>query len=165
MGQSRRVVAAPAGLLALTVAGCATSIDTAKLQGTIQAKLAAADLAASSVACPPSIEVKAGSTFDCTATVDGVPVKVVVTQKDDAGSVSFETDPRSVLRTENNLPVIQQAIRDRGATDVSVSCPKAVVLTDGTGSFTCTATADGQALKVSVPVRDGQAGAPSIDPA
>ncbi len=166
MRYGRGAVAASTVLLgALALGGCASSLDTAKLQSSIQAKLGEVDLSASNISCPSSIEVKAGSTFDCTATVNGVPAKVTVTQKDDQGNVSFEVDRKVVYVIGDGVTLIQQAIRDQGATDVTVTCPKAVALPDGNGTISCTAVADGQSLKVTVPVTGGSAGVPEVQAA
>ena len=46
-----------------------------------------------SVACPSSIEVRRGDRFVCTATApNGDRLRIVVTQIDDIGSVTWETD-------------------------------------------------------------------------
>lgn len=154
---TRGAGAATAALLgALAVVGCAASLDTAKLQTSIQAKLGEVDLTASSITCPTSIEVKAGATFDCTATVNDIPVKVTVSQKDDQGNVSYEIG-NEVFSTEKVKPAIQDAFTKQGATAVTVSCPKGVVLQGGNGSFQCTATVDGQPAKITVPLEKGVA--------
>jgi hypothetical protein len=44
------------------------------------------------VRCPADVEVEAGATFSCTATVDGQDVSFTVTQKDDQGNVEVATD-------------------------------------------------------------------------
>lgn len=145
---------AAAGMLAL--AACAQTLDTDKLQSSIQSKLGEVDLKADSISCPSSVEAKAGNSFECTATVNGVAVKVSVTQKDDQGNVSYDIG-KEVFSTEKVTPAIESFFKDQGATAVTVSCPKGVVAAGGNGDFTCTATADGQTYTVKVPLKDGVA--------
>lgn len=152
---SRAAAAASTVVLGgLALAGCASTLDTAKLQSSIQGKLGEVDLSASNISCPSSVEVKAGNSFDCTATVNGVPVKVTVTQKDDQGNVSYEIG-NEVFSTEKVKPAIQDAFQKQGATSVTVSCPKGVVVAGGNGTFECTATVDGQTAKITVPLENG----------
>jgi hypothetical protein len=44
------------------------------------------------LSCPADVEVRAGGTFTCTASVEGQPVSFTVTQKDDQGTVEITTD-------------------------------------------------------------------------
>ncbi len=152
----RAMVAPAAAAAAVAMVACAQSLDTAKLQSSIQSKLGEVDLKADSITCPSSIEAKAGNNFECTATVKGVPVKVSVTQKDDQGNVSYDIGSE-VFSTEKVVPAVESYFKDQGATAVTVTCPKGVVVAGGNGDFTCTATADGQGYTVKVPLKDGVA--------
>ena len=156
-------VALPGGL-GLAACSSTSTLDPAKAQTAIQNKIAESDQSASNVSCPSSVPVTVGGTFECTATVNGTPVKVVVTQKDEQGNVDIEVDRKVFYVVGDGVTVIEQGIRDQGASQVTVSCPKAVVVPDGNGTLTCTATADGQSLKVTVPITNGSGGQPSVEP-
>ena len=69
-----------------------SDIDSARLETAIQDEIEKSVTGATAeVSCPDDIKAEAGSTFDCTATVNGQQATIVVTQKDSDGNVSFES--------------------------------------------------------------------------
>jgi hypothetical protein len=69
-----------------------SDIDSARLETAIQEEIEKSVTGATAeVSCPDDIKAEAGSTFDCTATVNGQQATIVVTQKDGDGNVSFES--------------------------------------------------------------------------
>lgn len=156
-GRRRLVSVVVAAAAAAGVVACASTLDTDKLSTAIQGKLAEVDLSASAISCPPSIPVQSGNTFECTATINGVPVTVSVRQTSSSGDVSFDIG-REVVTVGDTSGSIEREIRAEGATDVAITCPKAVVLANATGTIECTALVDGERYTVSIPVTDGTAG-------
>jgi hypothetical protein len=142
------------------MAACASTLDTDKLNKAIQARLAEVDLSATTISCP-SFPVQSGSTFECTATINAVPVTVSVRQTSSAGDVSFEIG-REVVTVGDTSGSIEREIRSEGATDVAVTCPKAVVLAAASGVIECTAVVDGDGYTVAIPVTDGKPGEATI---
>lgn len=157
----RRLTAAVVAMAAAGMVACASTLDTDKLNNAIQAKLAEVNLSASAISCPSSIPVQSGNTFECTATINGVPVTVSVRQTSSSGDVSFEIG-RAVVTVGDTSGSIEKEIRAEGATDVAITCPKAVVLANATGTIECTALVDGDGYTVSIPVTDGKAGEATI---
>ncbi len=77
--------------IALGGVACTRSLDTQGLEEQIATQLQEeGGPPVSGVTCPEDIEVEAGSTFDCTATGDGVEWTIRVTQLDDDGKVEFD---------------------------------------------------------------------------
>ena len=77
--------------LVLFGAACTSTLDTDGLEGQIMTLLEdRGGPAVTAVDCPEDIEVEAGSTFECSATGDGVEWIVKVTQSDDQGNVEIE---------------------------------------------------------------------------
>ncbi len=98
---------------ALALSGCSSSLDSAKLSSTITAKInEVAPGATVAVTCPSDVKAQKGGTFDCTAVVDGQNVKLVVTQDDDQGNVSYKTAAKFIalntMQTKINEQLTQQ---------------------------------------------------------
>ena len=73
MTLSARLAVLALALAAVAVVGCGeTVIDSAKTEDAITSDLAkAAGLKIASVDCPSDVEVEAGTTFECTVTLEG----------------------------------------------------------------------------------------------
>jgi Domain of unknown function (DUF4333) len=96
MASSSRLIASlgvvPAVALALSACG-GKKLDTGAAEQQIKQDLAKRypALKVSSVNCPDDVEAKKGNTFQCqTKLVRGITAPVVVSQKDDDGTVTFE---------------------------------------------------------------------------
>nr|ALS90836.1 protein of unknown function (DUF4333) [uncultured bacterium] len=107
--------------------------------------------------CPPKVEQAIGSTFGCTVTTDkGEKVPVTVTQKDDNGKVTLTWElGKDVVPTGKHLPALT-AYAQAVSPDLTVSCPKTVILPGGNGKLTCDVKdSKGQSGKLNVPMKDG----------
>jgi hypothetical protein len=63
-----------------------------------------AGVAPTDVRCPDDIEVAAGGTFSCTATLDGQPITYTVKQQDDKGNLYIDSDDFIVVsRAEESV--------------------------------------------------------------
>ena len=94
------------------------------------------------VSCPTDVEVQAGSSFTCTATVDGQDVSFTVTQKDDQGNVEITSDNTYVQVSDVEDQVSQQ-VQDQTDIAVSTTCDAGghTVLIDPAGTtLDCTVT-------------------------
>lgn len=77
------------GVGALVLFGTRT-IDPAKVQQEIvRITEDAAHVAPTGIQCPDDVAIKAGTTFTCSATVDGQPIRYTVRQTDDSGTVQI----------------------------------------------------------------------------
>ena len=86
-----RILALLACLVALALAGCASKLDTDKIE--VELKRGLADRTGArvaSVTCPDDVDAKKGDAFRCTArTARGEQVALRVVQQDDEGSVTW----------------------------------------------------------------------------
>ncbi len=79
----------------VALAACSASVsvggdlDTDKLENEVEKALRESNLDGQ-VTCPDDVKGEAGATFECTARVGDETHRVVVTQKDDEGNVSFD---------------------------------------------------------------------------
>ena len=91
----RRAVFLPVCLATLAMAGCASKLDTGKIEREIKQELTSrtgAKLVA--VDCPGDVKAKKGTTFRCTATsAAGARVPIEVTQEDGKGRVTWRVVP------------------------------------------------------------------------
>ena len=97
------VVVAAVLVLVLVVVGIATlltslssrsKLDMGSVQAEIAAQLSDRTGQRTTVECPSSIDIAAGTTFVCTATsADGTATTVTVHQDDDQGNLSFGVEP------------------------------------------------------------------------
>ena len=92
---------AVAAMAALALAACG-GYDKGQAESEIQDKLSgqveqAVGSPISSVSCPDGVELKAGETFDCTATLDnGEELTVNSEITDDDGTASFNISPEEL---------------------------------------------------------------------
>lgn len=94
------------------------------------------------VSCPADVEIKAGSSFTCTASVEDQPVSFTVTQEDDAGHVTIATDNAYVPVSDVEGDVSAQ-IEEEAQVSVTTTCDAGgrTVLVDPAGTaLTCTVT-------------------------
>lgn len=80
---------------ALAFAGCGSSesaatLDTGKIERAIERSSLAQRGVHPKVSCPPNVVQEKGLVFSCTAVVEGVSTRFVVTQQDDVGHVRYE---------------------------------------------------------------------------
>jgi len=108
---------------------------------------------AEGVSCPADVEVKQGSTFACTATLEGQDISFTVTQKDDRGNVEITSDntfvPVSAVADDVNSQVEAEA-----GVDLITSCDAGdrTVLVDPAGEqLSCTVSnAEDSSLSIDV---------------
>ena len=145
-------------MLPIVIGGCSfqascggKSIDSKKAEGAIAEMLKSAGGIDAKVTCPTGVKIKQGATFDCTADVGGAPAKVRVTQKDDAGNVSFEVVEGVVVGAKVEAAIAAN-LKENGITATAVSCG-AAVRPSVPGTFTCTAQAE-QPLTIEVTIKN-----------
>ena len=111
------------------------------------------------ISCPPGQELKAGGTFDCTGTVDGQPITVVVTQKDADGNITYESKESLVELAKAEKAIADDTTKKVGST-VTAACPGppgATWFVGGPGTtFTCTITEGADTATVVVTVEDNE---------
>lgn len=95
---------------------------------------------ADDVTCPADVEVQAGSSFTCTASLEGQPTSFTVTQKDDQGDVEISADNTFVpLATVEDD--ISSQVEAEAAVDVDTTCDAGgrTILVDPAGTeLACT---------------------------
>ena len=111
------------------------------------------------ISCPPGQQLKTGGTFDCTGTVDGQPITVVVTQKDADGNITYESKESLVELAKAEKAIADDTTTKVGAT-VTATCPGpngATWFVGGPGTtFTCTITEGADTATVLVTVKDNE---------
>ncbi|NDI47391.1 DUF4333 domain-containing protein [Goekera deserti] len=134
------VALAGLGVGALVLFGGQT-LDTAEAESQISRLTEEqAGLAPTDVRCPADIAVEAGSTFTCTATLDGQSLGFTLRQTDDEGSVDVESDTTFVVLTTVEEMLAQQ-ITDEVGVAVTAGCESEgrSVIVDGIGTpISCT---------------------------
>ncbi len=100
-----------------------------------------AGVAPTDVRCPDDIEVAAGGTFSCTATLDGQPITYSVRQQDDQGNLYIDSADFIVIsRAEESVSEhVLQVVPD---VEVTADCADGrQILVDGAGTeITCRVT-------------------------
>jgi hypothetical protein len=100
-----------------------------------------AGVAPTDVRCPDDIEVAAGGTFSCTATLDGQPITYTVKQQDDQGNLYIDSDDFIVVsRAEESVSQhVNQMVPD---VEVTADCADGKqILVGGSGTeITCRVT-------------------------
>lgn len=142
----------------VAAAGCTQSLDMTALNRSISDGInTQLQLPIATVSCPTGDRaMKAGDTFDCTATPnEGGRLTVTVTQKDDAGNVSW-----NVTRTEGLLDLdkveasVKEGLKAQAGIDAAVACEgrwKAAKVGD---VFQCQATSGDSKATVEVTTAD-----------
>jgi hypothetical protein len=124
----------------LLLALATPTLETSQIETRISSATAqAAGTAPTAVSCPDSIDVAPGTTFTCTATVDGQNLPFTVTQKDDQGNVDFQSTGWAVAaKAEKELT--DAAAKNFPDTRWTSTCAdgKAVVVGGPGTTFSCT---------------------------
>ena len=148
------ILAAP--ILAAT--GCTSSLDMAALDRSISDGInTQLQLPIATVSCPAGDRaMKAGDKFDCIATPkEGGKLTVTVTQKDDAGNVSWE-----VTRTEGLLDLdkveasVKEGLKAQANIDATVACEGRWKAAKVGEVFQCQATSGDSKATVEVTTTD-----------
>ena len=110
----------------LVAAGCTRSLDMAALDKSISDGInTQLQLPIATVSCPTGDRpMKAGDKFDCTATPkEGGKLTVTVTQKDDAGNVSWEvTKTEGLLDLDKVEASVKEGLKAQTNVDATVAC-------------------------------------------
>ena len=131
--------------LALLAPACSSDGD--KLLDLAKAEASITDLTATTfedeaeigkVRCPTEVVVKQGAVFFCTVDIDGQPLLIRVTQRDQQGNVRIES-AQAVVFTEKVETFVASYAAQNGAPTTSVSCGDKTLATRTPGEyFTCT---------------------------
>lgn len=73
------------------------------------------------VRCPADVDLKAGTTFQCTAQLDGQPISYTVRETDDNGNVRVDSDNNLILVSKVEQSVAQQ-VGDQAGVDATATC-------------------------------------------
>lgn len=94
------------------------------------------------VQCPSNIEAKSGSTFKCSASLEGQPVTLTIKQTNDSGHIQGTVDNNIASVDKINQAVAQQVSQKIGI-DVTADCDaggKHVLVDQQNKPITCTVT-------------------------
>jgi hypothetical protein len=145
--------------MALALVACGTKLDSAKVSKAVSDGInAQMQMPVASVDCsqaPP--DVKAGTTFECTATPTlGGKLTVKVTENDNAGNVSWElTKIDGLLDLQKAEQAVAKGFKEQTGADVTVSCGGRWRAGKTGETFECTAkNADGTETPVTVTEKD-----------
>ncbi|MGZ4690152.1 MAG: DUF4333 domain-containing protein [Acidimicrobiia bacterium] len=102
------------------------------------------DAAVGAVRCPAVVQIKKDNNFSCTVNLSGMPLRIIVKQTDNQGSVKFQ-QAQSVLVPKKMGDVVVTYGAQQGTPVSSVSCGRTPVIIEGPGKkVTCAVTfADG----------------------
>ena len=110
----------------LAATGCTRSLDMAALDRSISDGInKQLQLPIATVSCPAGDRaMKAGDKFDCTATPkEGGRLTVTVTQKDEAGNVSWEVSKTEGLLDLDKVEVsVRDGLKTQAKIDATVAC-------------------------------------------
>ncbi|MGY1603160.1 DUF4333 domain-containing protein [Geodermatophilus sp. SYSU D00815] len=141
------------------------TLDTAEAESRISALVEEqAGVAPADVTCPADVEAEAGATFSCTATLDGQPISVSVTQTDDEGNVEFTVDNTvvPVAAVEEDISAQIEAEAEGSGVQLLTECPadgRTLLVDPADTELTCTVTnADDTSLTADVVVTVGADG-------
>lgn len=155
---ARRLVFASLVVSVSAVAGCTQMLSMETTSKAISEGLVSQlAMPIASVTCPESREIKAGDVFECVATpAAGGRLTVQVSQKDDAGNITWE-----VVKTEGLLDLtkveasVKQGLAQQVNLDATVACGDRWRATKAGDSFECQATgSEGQSVTIVVSVTD-----------
>ncbi len=158
----RRHALASAGWL-LLVGACSfrvscgdRTLDTAKGEQAIAAWLEQTLELPATVTCPRGVKLKAGDVVECQAQVNGVPVRVKVTQADDKGNVKMDLVEGYVLAARLEK-VIAARLAEQLEVETTVQCGDRLRPSVPGATFSCTATSpQGETLDLAVTIKDGE---------
>jgi hypothetical protein len=148
----------------LPIGGCsgapsATGVDTASIRPSVADQLNRVGFTVTSIDCPPGADVSSDATVECSVALgDGSQVAIEVGATDDKGR------RRLTWKLGHDLVVTDGLVGDltafaHGAVsdDLSVTCPRAIVLPGGNGRLSCDVSdGKGQSATVVVPLVGGQ---------
>lgn len=134
-------------VLPIVIGGCSfqascggKTIDSKKGEKLIAERLKADTGLDATATCPTGVKIKQGGTFDCTIELGGVKGKVLVTQNDESGNVSFAITEGFVIGAKVEAAIAAN-LKENGIATTAVSCG-AAVRPSVPGTFTCTAQAE-----------------------
>ena len=107
------------------------------------------------VKCPEEVPLEKGRAFFCTVELDGVPLRLVLRQTDDAGDTRI-AQAESVLLVAQLETFVARYATSRGRPVADVSCGKGKVLTETPGTkVRCSVTyANGSTGRAVIGVKD-----------
>ena len=159
----REGAASRCALLALSMAlvACGTKLDVAKVTKAVSDGInAQLQMPIASVDCPQAPpDVKAGTTFECTATPSlGGKLTVKVTENDNVGNVSWEvTKTEGLLNLQTIESAVAKGLKEQTGADATVSCGGRWRAAKAGETFECQAkTADGTEATVTVTTKDAE---------
>ena len=127
-GATSLPVGLPPSPLPIVIGGCSfqascggKTIDSKKGEKIIAERIKADTGIDVKATCPTGVKIKKGGTFDCTFELGGVKGKVLVTQNDDAGNVSFEVTEGFVLGAKVEAAIAAN-LKENGIAASAVSC-------------------------------------------
>ncbi|MBL8621618.1 MAG: DUF4333 domain-containing protein [Myxococcales bacterium] len=146
-------------VLPIVIGGCSfqascggKTIDSKKGEAIITERLKADTGLEAKATCPTGIKIKKGGTFDCTIELGGVKGKVLVTQNDESGNVSFAITEGFIIGAKVEAAIAAN-LKENGLAATGVSCG-AAVRPSVPGTFTCTAQVPDQALTIEVTIKN-----------
>lgn len=147
--------------LSMSLVACGTKLDVAKVTKAVSDGInTQLQMPIASVECPTAPpDVKAGTTFNCTATpTGGGKLTVKVTENDATGNVTWEVSKiEGVLDLHAVEKSVTEGLKEQTGTDATVSCGGRWRAAKAGDTFECEAkTADGATSKVEVTSKDDQ---------
>jgi hypothetical protein len=154
------VASAAAVAMMIGLGGCdlvsGHTLNSASLDSQIAAQLRARyPVDRVSVDCPKGVKESAGTTFSCTATIDGEQVPLTGTVESGSGRYSIAPSEAIIVNSQA-AATLRSKIAAQVGQQVSVDCgPLTVRVVAVGGHFDCSATIPGQAARpVTVTVQD-----------
>jgi hypothetical protein len=119
------------------------SLDTAKAQTKI-AELTKQQIGITptDVSCPADVDLKSGTTFQCTAKLDGQAISYTVKETDDKGNVRVDSDNNLILVSKVEESLAQQ-VGDQAGVEANATCDtggKKVLVDSADKPISCTVT-------------------------
>jgi Domain of unknown function (DUF4333) len=115
------VVLAALAVGAVLVFG-STTLDSGKAQSAIaQGTQKQFGVAPTDVHCPSGIAAKAGSTFTCTAKLQGQPISFTVRQSDDKGNVTWHSDA-NIAPVSQVQDAVAKQVGDQAGVSATATC-------------------------------------------
>lgn len=108
-----------------------------------------------SVDCPNNVTFKAGSTFECQATAEGVKFGIQVNMANDQGG--FESKTQGVIILSRIEDLLEKNIKEKAALDVTADCGGKLRVAKVGETFTCQVKNNkGQTRDATITVKDEQ---------
>ena len=139
-------------VLPFVLVGCKNEIDSNLLVKTVEDGTAAKHLKLKTLDCPKGRPVKSGDVFTCTGmSIEGQPVTIQVTQKDDEGNVQWELQGMIL-----EVAKIKSDILPKLGDGIALACPHEVTVTAIGETTTCKITKDGETGQLHITMDDAQ---------